>query len=124
MVDGFKSKLSFPRRARLSGRKAFEHVHRARTRHEAGPLLVYGAPNGQSISRIGFAVKRKVGHAVKRNRIKRRIREAFRLHRHEWPIGYDWMVVVRPHDAVDVEGYTELLSRAVQSLHKTWTSRS
>lgn len=114
----------FPRSHRLSGRRAFERVHAYRTRSEAGCLLVYGAPNEEPHSRIGFAINRKVGNAVARNRIKRRLREAFRLNQHDWPTGYDWIIVVRPHDIASQEEYARLLGRAVTHLATTWTARA
>ncbi len=47
--------------------------------------------------RIGLTVPRALGGAVIRNRIKRRIREAFRLHREEF--GPQWDIVVNPRRA-------------------------
>lgn len=116
--------LGFPRSMRLSGRKTFAHVHQQRTRCEAGPLLVYASPNTETSSRIGFAINRKVGNAIKRNRIKRRLRESFRHHHTEWPTGYDWLVVVRPHELLSVEEYAKLLARAIVDLDQTWKSRT
>ncbi|MCI5120194.1 MAG: ribonuclease P protein component, partial [Candidatus Electrothrix sp. AUS4] len=49
-----------------------------------------------SASRLGISVPRKVGNAVQRNRIKRIIREAFRLHRDVFPQGSDVVFAVRP----------------------------
>ncbi len=51
-------------------------------------------------TRLGVTVTRKVGKAVKRNRIKRLVREAFRRERHALPAGLD-MVWVAKRDAVD-----------------------
>jgi ribonuclease P protein component len=48
-------------------------------------------------ARLGLTVPRAIGGAVVRNRIKRRIREAFRLHRSE--IGAQWDIVVNPRRA-------------------------
>lgn len=124
MADSARRTFVFPRSHRLSGRRAFERVHARRTRSEAGCLLVYGIPNDVSHSRIGFAINRKVGNAITRNRIKRRLREAFRLNQHDWPSGYDWVIVVRPHDIAEPTDYAALLDRAVHHLAKTWTARA
>ena len=51
----------------------------------------------RSTARLGLTVPRAIGGAVVRNRIKRRIREAFRLHRAE--IGSQWDIVVNPRRA-------------------------
>lgn len=45
-------------------------------------------------SRLGLAIGRKVGKSVVRNRWKRAIRQAFRLHRHRLPAAYDLVVTV------------------------------
>ena len=44
--------------------------------------------------RIGFTVPRALGKAVVRNRIRRRVREAFRVRLPE--IGPDWQIVINP----------------------------
>lgn len=44
--------------------------------------------------RLGVVVGRRFGTAVRRNRFRRVVREAFRLSQHQWPAGYD--IVVRP----------------------------
>ncbi len=86
----------FPRSARLRGRKAFQELFERRVRTSDQRLMLYAAPNGRRISRLGIAVNRRYGHAVRRNRIKRLIRESFRLIRPELPGGLDVLVVPRP----------------------------
>ncbi len=60
-----------------------------------GFILIY--LNGdQPGSRLGISIPRKVGNAVRRNRIKRIIREAFRLHGEVFPRSSDIVFAVRP----------------------------
>ena len=47
-------------------------------------------------SRLGISVQRKTGNAVRRNRIKRLIRETFRLHQQLFPASSDIVFAVRP----------------------------
>jgi len=63
--------------------------------HCSGFSLIYLA-GGQPWSRLGISVPRKVGNAVRRNRIKRIVRETFRLHREIFPQSSDIVVTVRP----------------------------
>ena len=114
---------SFGPEWRVRSRRDFAAIHAARVRCESGPMLVYALPNDLGHLRIGLSVGRRVGNAVVRNRVKRRIREAFRLHRSEWPAGYDLLVVVRPHEPISVQAYATDLGRSIGRLDKTWRRR-
>ena len=60
-----------------------------------GYLVLYCRRNGTQENRIGLTVSRKLGHAVVRNRVRRRLREIYRLHEGELNPGYDIVVVAR-----------------------------
>ena len=117
----------FPHAHRLHGRRAFGAVFDAKARKNAGPLLVFTRPNGLPHHRLGLSVSRRVGNAVKRSRIKRLLREAFRLTRCTWPTleghGYDLVVVVRPHEFLDLQDYGRHLFSGVNAAHRTWEKR-
>ena len=65
-----------------------------------GRLALYVRPNGRPGNRLGFTVSTKLGHAVVRNRVRRRLREIYRLHESQFRPGWDLVVVVRSR-AVD-----------------------
>jgi ribonuclease P protein component len=59
-------------------------------------MVVFGAENGLPYARLGLSVsRRKFGTAVARNRVKRLLREAFRLSKGELPVGIDLVIVPR-----------------------------
>ncbi|MEG0764792.1 MAG: ribonuclease P protein component [Pseudoflavonifractor sp.] len=58
-------------------------------------MAVYCRPNRLGYTRLGFTVSVKLGHAVLRNRIRRRLREAYRNNEARFRPGYDIVVVGR-----------------------------
>ena len=115
---------SFPKSLHLRSPAEFATVYDERVRESRGPLLVYAKPNDLGHPRIGLSTSRKVGTAVRRNRIRRLLREAFRLMRHDLPRGYDLVVVVRPHEPLTLADYQRLLSGAAVKLHNAWRRRA
>ena len=58
-------------------------------------LVVYARRSKRPANRIGFTVSTKLGKAVKRNRVRRRLREIYRLHEDRFIPGTDLVVVAR-----------------------------
>ena len=58
-------------------------------------LVVYYRKNRLGHNRLGVTVSTKLGHAVERNRMRRRLREVYRLHEAELLPGYDIVIVAR-----------------------------
>jgi ribonuclease P protein component len=89
--------LGFPRACRLVHRKEYDAVYREGRRRSSREFTVFLRPNGQKISRFGWSIKKALGTAVRRNRIRRRIREIVRVHRQE--IAPGWDIVIHPRSS-------------------------
>lgn len=115
---------SFPRNHRLSGKSAFSAVYVVGTKHSRGPLVAYSKPNAFGHYRWGLSVSRRVGNAVRRNRIKRLLRETVRILQLDFPKGspapYDIILVVRPHDPLSLKEYQTVLASLVARTHDHW----
>jgi ribonuclease P protein component len=114
---------AFPASRRLSGTLRFAAVFDAKMKQSAGPLMAYSLPNGLPHWRLGLNVSRRVGIAACRNRIKRFLREAFRLHIFELPRGYDLVIVVRPHEPMKLGDYQKWMASVVQRSDEAWQKR-
>ena len=75
--------FAFPRTSRLRLKKEFEAVFAAGKKTVTRDLVAWNFPCGGKEKKIGLMVSKKTGGAVKRNRLKRLLREAFRLTRKE-----------------------------------------
>ena len=58
-------------------------------------LVLYAKPNRTGTNRIGITVSKKLGKAVIRNRVRRRLREVYRLNEDKFSPGWDIVVVAR-----------------------------
>ena len=58
-------------------------------------LVLYARKNRTGTNRVGITVSKKLGHAVVRNRVRRRLREVYRLHESRFQPGWDIVVVAR-----------------------------
>jgi ribonuclease P protein component len=82
----------YPREARLVRRGEFDAVYRAGKRRSSSHFTVFFRANELPQSRFGFSIKKALGGAVVRNRIRRRLREVVRCHRLEIPAGWDIVI--------------------------------
>jgi ribonuclease P protein component len=86
--------VRLPKAARLRRRREFLAVQQRGTRLHSGDVVVLGLRTGGERPRIGITVSSKIASAVGRNRVKRWVREAFRVAAADLP-PLDLVVVVR-----------------------------
>ena len=80
-LSGPGKRSKFPRSVRLLRHADFERVYKQGRRHFAAHMTVFYLPRPKAEGvRVGFTVGKVLGGAVVRNRMKRRLREAVRLH--------------------------------------------
>ena len=63
--------------------------------HANSCLALYARRNRTDTNRVGITVSKKLGHAVVRNRVRRRLREVYRIHEDRFAPGWDIVVVAR-----------------------------
>ena len=69
------ARLDLPRDCRLVHRAEYDAVYREGRRRTSREFTVFLRPNGLGVSRFGWSIKKALGSAVRRNRIRRRLRE-------------------------------------------------
>jgi ribonuclease P protein component len=116
----------FPRNIRLLKHADFERVYKQGRRHFAAHMTVFYLPHADgggersaSGPRVGFTVSKALGGAVVRNRMKRRLREAVRLHG-LIPAAVD--VVINPKKSLLAAGFDDLqteVGRAFDVIEKS-----
>ena len=105
---------------KFSSSLKLNHIFRRlyRTQGFANPMMVlYARKNRTGTNRVGITVSKKLGKAHIRNRVRRRLREAYRLNEDKFQPGWDIVVVARSK-AIDCDfreltkGYLSLAKKA------------
>jgi ribonuclease P protein component len=94
----------------------FERVYALKERAGDQLLLVFAAPGPTGTTRIGLSVSRKHGNSVVRHRIKRMLREAYRLAQSDLPEGLDVVLIPRAGIAAGVADYQASLRKLLPKL--------
>lgn len=111
-----EKRFGLPKVCLLRKSGEFNRVYRRGKRlHGQGFSLIY-AKNCLEYNRLGISVPKKTGRAVDRNRIKRIIRESFRLHRNSFPEKSDIVLTVRT--GFSLASPADVLNGVTGLLHK------
>ncbi len=103
---------SFPKDLRLLRRGEFRRVYEEGRRRNASLCTIFFRANGLPHTRLGITAPRALGNAVRRNRVKRRLREVFRLHRVAIPGGWD--IVLNPRESVATVPFPRLIQEVLR----------
>ncbi|MDE0881490.1 MAG: ribonuclease P protein component [Myxococcota bacterium] len=97
--------LGFGRHLRLRKRRHFLRTQRRGQRINAGRVFLFMADHRGPNRRFGFTVSKKVGCAVVRNRVRRKLKEIVRLNRQAFPEKRCYVIIAHP-DAADADYQT------------------
>jgi ribonuclease P protein component len=106
----------------LLRRDEYEAVYREGRRRSSRDFTVFLRANGTELSRFGWSIKKTLGSAVRRNRMRRRIREIIRLHRQE--IAPGWDIVIHPSGRVAGAKFSPLAEELLKLLPRSGAAES
>ena len=86
---------TFTKGDRLLQRSEFQRLHQTGKRFQNKHFIAYVRLNHHNCCRLGITVTRRLGKAAKRNRIKRIVREYFRLNRHRFTVKWDINIIAK-----------------------------
>src|SRR3989304_8562840 len=98
---------SFGRNLRLKSSEDFQKVRKQGRKYPTRSFLIYILPNTNGIRRLGLITGRHAGCAARRNRLKRLLREFFRLNKEAFPLSADIVISVRKENTF-VENYKDV----------------
>ena len=111
--------LGLPRECRVVRRAEYDAVYREGRRRSSREFTIFVRPNGLDLSRFGWSIKKALGGAVRRNRIRRRLREILRMHRQE--IAPGWDIVIHPRSSAATADFSALTRELLQLIPRVPT---
>jgi ribonuclease P protein component len=104
----------------LTDSPEFERVYRQGAAYRGTLFSVHAFPNESGTPRLGLSVSRKVGNAVTRNAVRRKLREVFYSTLAEVPGSWDLVVSARPPAAeASLQELREEFARSLRKLGET-----
>ena len=111
------SNFSYMRKERIRKQADFITIYKKGVKLETHHLRIAIKPNNLGWSRLGLTVSKKIGNAVQRNYVKRRLREYFRLNKYKFAENYE-LVITAKIGAAELK-YAEICAELNAVLNKT-----
>jgi ribonuclease P protein component len=102
-----RKQFGFTKKERIFRPEEFKRVMRYGRRRFSKNLILFIQKNEKGIHRLGIVVKKEVGTAAFRNRVKRYLREFFRLHKHQVNGSFDMVLLIKKDCSIRKYGDAE-----------------
>ncbi len=106
---------------RLRGKENVGRLFSAGSKGAQGVVAARAVPNDVDHARLVAVAGKKLAKAVKRNRMRRRLRAAFRLHQEQFPKGFDLALIARP--GLLEASWTEIVTAVQKAVEKAASGR-
>jgi len=90
-----KGSFGFTKKERITQPQDFRRVMRLGRKISSRDFILFFQKNESRVHRLGIVAKKEIGPAVFRNRMKRYIREFFRMHKHKIKGSYDIILMIK-----------------------------
>jgi ribonuclease P protein component len=101
---------------RLTKRKEFNYIFKKGKAFSTKLFVLNYSPTKLPTFKVGFSVSKKIGNAVIRNKVKRKMREAFRSFSNEVSEQYNYILVARK--GIELASFEEIKKAIYFSLEK------
>jgi len=102
--------------ASLKKNREFQHVYNKGKSLASKHIVLFVLRNGKGVNRLGISASKKIGKAVKRNKQRRRLKEAFRTLENRVCVGHD--IVILPRVAISEISFVDVKSELNHLLRK------
>jgi len=92
----------------IKNNRSFQNIYRKGRYAVSKALTVYMLPNNLQINRVGITASKNYGKSVKRNRIRRLIKESYRALQENLDKGYDFVIVARKRSDNDTPDFHKI----------------